>query len=167
MLLDPSENDVIMGERRRDKEILLRRHDCVSNASYHVSFRSCYCEKLNLTQSQCHKQHGPLGNRKYLHFQQKKGLFDFTSRLQCCPLTKFNGSHRSKRQSSSNEGNYLALVRALSSSQSCFFQQRIFTSLIHLSSVVSSSSSSPLILQWVFLLSVEAKDVLPSKAQTK
>lgn len=28
VLLDPSENDVITGERRRDKEILLRRHDC-------------------------------------------------------------------------------------------------------------------------------------------
>lgn len=71
VLLDPTDNDVITGERRRDKEILLRRSDCFSDASYHVLFRSCCCEKLNLTQSQCHKQHRLLGNRKYLHFQQK------------------------------------------------------------------------------------------------
>ncbi len=68
--VDPSEHDVITGERR-DKEILLRRCDCLSDASYHVLFRSCCCEKLNLTRSQCHKQHKQLGNRKYLHFQRK------------------------------------------------------------------------------------------------
>lgn len=49
VLLDPSEDDVITGERRRDKEILLRRQDCFSDPSYHVFIRSCYCEKLNRT----------------------------------------------------------------------------------------------------------------------
>ncbi|TNN71200.1 hypothetical protein EYF80_018548 [Liparis tanakae] len=46
----------------------------------------------------------------------------------------------------------------------CSWIPRIFTSLIPHSSVVSSSSSSPLILQRVFLLGTEGKDVLlPSK----
>lgn len=120
MFLDPSENDVITGKGERDKEMLLWGHDCVWNASRRVSFRSRYCEKLNLTRSQCHKQHRPLGNRKYLHFQEKWAS-DFTSCLRGCYLAKFNDSPWSKWQPSSSEGNYLALVCALSSSQSCFF----------------------------------------------
>lgn len=48
----------------------MTRNDCLSDASNHVLFRSCYCAKLNLTQSQRYKQHRLLGNKKYLHFQQ-------------------------------------------------------------------------------------------------
>ena len=36
VLLDPRENDVITGERRRDKDILLTRSDCFSDASNRV-----------------------------------------------------------------------------------------------------------------------------------
>lgn len=122
-------------------------------------------KKLNLAQPRHHKQLRLPGNRKYLRLQQKGA--SLTSHLQLCCLTKFNDSHCSEWQSSTNEGNYLALVCALSSSQSCLFLTEDFhkSHPPRLSSLVSSSR--PVILQWVFLLSMKGKGMLPSKAQTK
>lgn len=95
VLLDSSENDVIAGERSRDKEILLRS-DCFSHALHHVLCRSCYCQNLNLTQSQCHKQHKLLGGRNTHISSKKRALFDFTLGLQCRPLTKVDNDPPSK-----------------------------------------------------------------------
>lgn len=159
MLLDPS--DVITGGRKDRQRNLVEKTWLCFQMPHTVCHSAGIVKKLNLTQPRHHKQLRLPGNRKYLHLQQKGA--SLTSHLQLCCPTRFNDSHCSEWQSSTNEGNYLALVCALSSSQSCLF----LTSLVHLASPLSSSSSRPVILQWVFLLSVKGKDMLPSKAQTK
>lgn len=79
-----------------------------------------------------------------------------------CPLT-INNIHSSKWHSLHNEGNYLALVSALSSPPSCFLTEDFHQSHPPLLSSVVSSFFNPLMLQGLFLLGIEAKDVLPSK----
>lgn len=144
VLLDPSENDVITRGRRRDKEIMLS-----------LFFRCLTTMCFPQARPRRYQQHGLFANRKYLHFQ-RKGPRCLT--LRCSVVLP----HHSKRQSSSTEGNYLALVSALSSPKAASFT-RGFSHPPLLSSVVSSSRS--LILQWVFLLATEGKNVLPSQCR--
>ena len=126
VLLDPSENDVITGGRRRDKRNVVEE----TWLFFSGLITPCVYQVLLLWKAESHsvtmswKKTRAAWQQEILTFPAEKGLLWLHfSRLRCRPLATVNDSHRSKWQFLSSEGNYLALVRALSSSQSCFFNR--------------------------------------------